>query len=111
MTVGTTAGVPSPRRSICGAVTWLGAIACSDGRGRALPLLPLPPPLLPPPPDAGGGLPLPPWRPEGGVLRPRRVAADPRALTDLAAPPERRQWWRERMARCHALLDRAGVQR
>ena len=52
-----------------------------------------------------------PMRPGAGVLRPRRVTVDPGALTALAAPPERRQWWRERMARCHALLDRAGVQR
>lgn len=52
-----------------------------------------------------------PMRPGAGVLRPRRVTVDPGALTALAAPPERRQWWRERMARCHALLDRVGVQR
>ena len=52
-----------------------------------------------------------PMRPGAGVLRPRRVTVDPGALTALGAPPERRQWWRERMARCHALLDRVGVQR
>ena len=52
-----------------------------------------------------------PMRPGAGVLRPRRVTADPGALAALAAPPERRQWWRERMARCHALLDPVGVQR
>ena len=52
-----------------------------------------------------------PMRPAAGVLRPRRVTADPEALTALTAPPERRQWWLERMARCHALLDRAGVPR
>ena len=52
-----------------------------------------------------------PMLPEAGVLRERRVTAEPAALTALAAPLERRQWWRERMGRCHALLDRAGVQR
>jgi O-succinylbenzoate synthase len=52
-----------------------------------------------------------PMRPEAGALRARRVVADPGALTALAAGVERRQWWRERVARCHALLDRGGVQR
>ena len=50
-----------------------------------------------------------PMRPEAGVLRPRRVTADQGALAALAAPLERRQWWWERVARCHALLDRAGA--
>jgi O-succinylbenzoate synthase len=52
-----------------------------------------------------------PMRPVGGVLRPRRVTADPEALVALAPPPDRQEWWRERLARCHAQLDRAGARR
>ena len=38
------------------------------------------------------------WRP--GVPSPTREA-----LADLAAPPDRQQWWRDRLVRCHAVLD------
>lgn len=46
----------------------------------------------------------PPLRPVAGVLRPGRVAPDPSALQELAAPPARQEWWRARLVRCHAVL-------
>ncbi|GAA6524896.1 o-succinylbenzoate synthase [Intrasporangium sp. DVR] len=52
-----------------------------------------------------------PLRPRGGVLHPRRVTPDVEALTRLAARPDRRQWWLERLARCHAVLVAAEVDR
>ncbi|MGO4603043.1 o-succinylbenzoate synthase [Terrabacter sp. 2YAF2] len=45
-----------------------------------------------------------PWRPAGGVLTTGRAVPDPQALAELAAPPERQQWWRDRLVRCHAVL-------
>jgi O-succinylbenzoate synthase len=45
-----------------------------------------------------------PWRPSAGVLTTGRAVPDPQALADLAAPPERQQWWRDRLVRCHAVL-------
>ena len=45
-----------------------------------------------------------PLRPVGGTIAAGRVTADPDALLRLAADPERTAWWRERLARCHALL-------
>ncbi|GAA2474787.1 o-succinylbenzoate synthase [Terrabacter carboxydivorans] len=45
-----------------------------------------------------------PWRPAAGLLRTGRAVPDAGALADLAAPPERQQWWRERLVRCHAVL-------
>lgn len=45
-----------------------------------------------------------PLRPADGVIAAGRVTADPDALRRLAADPERTAWWRERLARCHALL-------
>ena len=47
---------------------------------------------------------LPPLRPEAGTLTPGRAAPDPEALADLAAAPDRRRWWFDRLTRCHALL-------
>src|SRR6476661_2612468 len=44
------------------------------------------------------------WRPAGGMLATGRAVPDARALADLAAPPDRQQWWRERLVRCHAVL-------
>jgi o-succinylbenzoate synthase len=48
-----------------------------------------------------------PWLPVDGALRIGRAVADPDRLARLAAPPDRRQWWHDRLTRCHALL--AGV--
>jgi O-succinylbenzoate synthase len=47
-----------------------------------------------------------PLRPVGGILRLARAVPDAEALAALAAPPERRRWWRERLVRCHAVLVR-----
>ena len=35
-----------------------------------------------------------------------RLTLDPAALVELAAPADRQRWWRERFARCFALLER-----
>src|SRR6476469_3583557 len=45
-----------------------------------------------------------PWRPSGGLLGVGRAVAEPDALADLAAPPDRQQWWRDRLVRCHTVL-------
>lgn len=45
-----------------------------------------------------------PWRPRGGRLTTGRAVPDARALAELAAAPDRQRWWRERLARCHAVL-------
>ncbi|OYX57548.1 MAG: O-succinylbenzoate synthase [Micrococcales bacterium 32-70-13] len=45
-----------------------------------------------------------PLRPIDGAIAAGRVNADRDALGRLAADPERTAWWRERLARCHALL-------
>jgi len=42
--------------------------------------------------------------PVAGSLPVGRVAPDPQLLDELAAPAHRTAWWRERVARCHALL-------
>jgi O-succinylbenzoate synthase len=39
-----------------------------------------------------------------GGMDVRAVAADPELLARFAAPPERREWWRERLRRCYTLL-------
>ena len=39
-----------------------------------------------------------------GELPVTRVTPDPARLQSLAAPPERRQWWIDRIKACHALL-------
>jgi o-succinylbenzoate synthase len=39
-----------------------------------------------------------------GELPVARVTPDPARLQSLAAPPERRQWWIDRITACHALL-------
>lgn len=46
----------------------------------------------------------PPLRPHGGVLPVGRVDADTDLLAASAAAPERREWWRARLTRCHAIL-------
>ncbi|PRI11047.1 o-succinylbenzoate synthase [Leucobacter massiliensis] len=45
-----------------------------------------------------------PLLPREGSIAVRRPALDGAALDRFAAPPERKRWWRERIARCHALL-------
>ncbi|MCU1538123.1 MAG: Mandelate racemase/muconate lactonizing protein [Humibacillus sp.] len=50
---------------------------------------------------------VPPWRPVGGLLRTGQAVPDDGVLAALAAPPDRRRWWRDRLARCHALLDQS----
>ena len=40
------------------------------------------------------------------VARAARLTRDPAALVELAAPADRQRWWRERFARCFALLER-----
>lgn len=47
----------------------------------------------------------PPLRAEGGSLPVRRVAPDAAALDALAAPAARRDWWFERLTRCHGILS------
>lgn len=46
----------------------------------------------------------PPLTPRSGMLGVTRVTPDPALLDALAAPPDRRDWWLDRLARCHALL-------
>ncbi|GIL35350.1 o-succinylbenzoate synthase [Phycicoccus sp. DTK01] len=48
-----------------------------------------------------------PMRPADGALPVRRVAADPGLLERWAAPPERTDWWRERIAAAHDQLTGA----
>jgi o-succinylbenzoate synthase len=48
-----------------------------------------------------------PLRPVDGcidVARARAAAPHPDRLVELAAPADRQRWWRDRLARCHALL-------
>ena len=42
--------------------------------------------------------------PRDGFLPVTTVAPDPARLADLAAPPDRRDWWIARVRECHALL-------
>ncbi|MGD9605904.1 MAG: o-succinylbenzoate synthase [Leucobacter sp.] len=42
--------------------------------------------------------------PANGELPVRRPALDPELLDRFAAAPDREAWWRERIARCHAVL-------
>ncbi|MEZ3159242.1 o-succinylbenzoate synthase [Microbacterium sp. BWT-B31] len=50
----------------------------------------------------------PPLTPQGGVLPVGRVAPDPARLDELAASADRRKWWTNRLARCHAVLAASG---
>ncbi|MBC9822267.1 o-succinylbenzoate synthase [Terrabacter sp. MAHUQ-38] len=50
-----------------------------------------------------------PLRPRAGVLPTGRAVPDAEALAALAAPPDRQQWWRDRLVRCHALLASRGA--
>ena len=47
---------------------------------------------------------VPALRPAGGVIPVGRVEPDAGRLDELAASPERRDWWLARLARCHAVL-------
>ncbi|THG31058.1 o-succinylbenzoate synthase [Naasia lichenicola] len=47
-----------------------------------------------------------PLLPENGAIEVRRVAPRPALLDAFAADAERTSWWRERITRCHALLQR-----
>jgi O-succinylbenzoate synthase len=40
----------------------------------------------------------------GGAIAVGAVEPDPELLAELAAPPDRQRWWRERLDRCAALL-------
>lgn len=42
--------------------------------------------------------------PVGGAIPVGRVTPDPARIARLEASPERREWWLERLRRCHALL-------
>lgn len=46
-----------------------------------------------------------PVPPVDGHLPVTTVTPDPARLQALAAPPERRQWWIERVRACHPLLS------
>ena len=46
----------------------------------------------------------PPLTPRGGVLQVGRVTPDPALLAAHEASVDRRDWWLERLTRCHALL-------
>jgi O-succinylbenzoate synthase len=50
----------------------------------------------------------PPLVPHGGALPVGRVAPDAKRMAALEASADRRAWWLERIARCHALLEAAG---
>lgn len=47
-----------------------------------------------------------PLVPVDGAIAVRSVVADPDALRRLSADPARTVWWRKRLARCYALLER-----
>jgi O-succinylbenzoate synthase len=49
----------------------------------------------------------PPLRPRDGMLPVDRLTPSPECLDALAAAPERRAWWLERLTRCYALLPDA----
>jgi O-succinylbenzoate synthase len=47
---------------------------------------------------------VPPLAPQEGSLPVGRVIPDAAMLDDLTAPPERRDWWLSRLARCYELI-------
>ncbi|MBW8709547.1 MAG: O-succinylbenzoate synthase, partial [Mycobacterium sp.] len=46
-----------------------------------------------------------PVAPVDGCLPVAPVTPDPARLAALAAPPERRQWWIDRIKACHQLMS------
>ncbi|PCE16490.1 O-succinylbenzoate synthase [Microbacterium sp. SZ1] len=44
-------------------------------------------------------------RPADGAIPAERAVVDPAALTRLAATPERRDWWLDRLRRCYEVLE------
>jgi O-succinylbenzoate synthase len=50
----------------------------------------------------------PPLVPHAGGLAVGRVIPDPALLAEHAASADRRQWWLDRLARCHEVLGSAG---
>ena len=48
---------------------------------------------------------MPPLLPRGGVLTVGRVVPDGTLLARHAAPADRAEWWRARIARCHTVLE------
>ncbi|MFD4422290.1 o-succinylbenzoate synthase [Agromyces sp. NPDC058484] len=51
-----------------------------------------------------------PLLPDGGSIEVRRVLPDPELLDRYTAPPERVEWWIERMGRVHAVLTARAVE-
>ena len=52
---------------------------------------------------------VPALRPANGLLHTARVQPDPTAMTQLAVSADRRQWWLDRLVRCHAVLADGGA--
>ncbi len=50
-----------------------------------------------------------PLVPRDGMLPVARVVPDPALLAAHEAPADRREWWLERLSRCHALLSGADI--
>lgn len=50
---------------------------------------------------------VPSLRPASGMLSTARPVGDPDAIAAVTAAPERRQWWLERLERCHGILASA----
>ncbi|KWX65689.1 hypothetical protein ASJ79_28295 [Mycobacterium sp. NAZ190054] len=65
--------------------------------------------MPPPDQDSPGGLSVEdvaaPVVPVDGYLPARTVTADPDRVAALAAPPDRRQWWIDRVRECFPLLS------
>ncbi|GAB76882.1 O-succinylbenzoate synthase [Austwickia chelonae] len=53
---------------------------------------------------AAGDVARDPLLPAGGMLEVRPVVCDEELMARWAAPPERVDWWRDRLIRCHRLL-------
>ena len=47
----------------------------------------------------------PPLVPHGGAIGVGRVAPDAARLDSMQATDDRRSWWLDRLARCHAMLE------
>ncbi|MFH8248916.1 o-succinylbenzoate synthase [Microbacterium sp. B2969] len=51
---------------------------------------------------------VPPLTPRAGLLPVGRISPDPAQLDALEASADRQEWWLDRLARCHALLEARG---